>query len=456
MLAESTPSDRRWYVLTAIGVSTFMSALDGSVVNTVLPVMRRDLHTTVAGIEWVATVYLLAISALLLGVGRAGDARGHKRMYVGGFVLFVLGSALCGIAPTAVMLIAMRGLQGIGAAMLFANAPAILTMSFPAAQRGRALGAQGTFTYLGLTAGPSLGGWLAQSFGWRSVFFINIPVGAIGILLALRVIDDDRPEATGEPFDYTGATVFAAGLVVLLIALNLGHAWGWTSLPTLSLSAAAIILLAFFIGIERRKANPMLDLTLFGSRVFSAATVSALLNYISIFSATFVLPFLLVQSRGLGTRAAGLVLTAQPIVMAIVAPISGALSDRIGSRLLATLGMLVLAIGLALIAGCAATGSLASIAGGLAVAGLGVGLFVSPNNSALMGAAHRQRQGIAAGILATARNVGMVLGFGLSGAIFTTILANGGHEALVHGVEASLYAGAAVALLGAVTAFVRE
>src|SRR4051812_8587486 len=155
-----------------------MSALDGSVVNTLLPVLSRELHTSIAGIEWVTTVYLLVISGLLLSVGRAGDLFGHKRLYLGGFVLFVTGSALCGLSNSAHALVALRVIQALGAAMLMATAPAILTRSFPPTMRGRALGAQGTFTYLGLTAGPSLGGWLAQSFGWRSVFYINVPVGA--------------------------------------------------------------------------------------------------------------------------------------------------------------------------------------------------------------------------------------------------------------------------------------
>jgi EmrB/QacA subfamily drug resistance transporter len=449
-------SDRRWSVLTAIGVGTFMSALDGSVVNTVLPVLGRELHASVAAIEWVAMIYLLVVSALLLGVGRAGDLRGHKRMYIGGFVLFVIGSALCGLARSAHMLIAMRALQGVGAAMLFANSPAILTKAFPAEQRGRALGAQATFTYLGLTAGPSLGGWLADAFGWRAVFYINVPVGGIGIILGLRAIGDDRPEKKGERFDYGGAALFTAGLVSLLVALDQGHAWGWRSPATLSLLVLAAALLAVFVRFERRRSDPMLDLTLFRSRVFSAATVSGLLNYICVFSVLFVLPFLLIEGRGLDTRHAGLVLTAQPIVMAIVAPISGALSDRIGSRSLATAGMLILAAGLFIIARLAPMGSLFAIAGGLAVVGLGVGLFASPNNSALMGAAPRHRQGIAAGVLATARNVGMVLGIGVSGAVFTTILARGGPHALVRGVQASLYVSAALAAIGAVTAFVRE
>ena len=448
------PSDRRWSVLVAIGVSTFVAGLDTSVVNTVLPLLSRELRASVAAIEWVSTIYLLVISALLLGVGRAGDMRGHKRMYIGGFAIFVVASALCGAAPSANALVAMRGVQGIGAAMLFANAPAILTKAFPAEQRGRALGAQATFTYLGLTAGPALGGWLAQVLGWRSVFYINVPIGILGMILGWRAIDDDRPHRASERFDVPGAALFTAGLVALLVALDQGHAWGWTSALTLSLAAVAVALLAAFIAVERRRSNPMLDLSLFRSRVFSAATLTALFNYICVYAVLFVLPFLLIQGRGLGTREAGLVLTAQPIVMAIVAPISGALSDRIGSRIPATLGMVLLALGLFVIARLADGGSLHAIAAALALVGLGIGIFVSPNNSALMGSAPRHRQGIAAGVLATARNVGMVLGIGIAGAVFTTVLARGG--ALTRGVQESLYVVVGVAGLGAVTAFVRE
>ena len=453
---QSAEWENRWWVLVTVGVGTFMSALDGSVVNTLLPVLARAFGASVAGIEWVTTVYLLVISGLLLSVGRAGDLYGHKRLYLGGFVLFVAGSALCGLAWSARALIALRVIQALGAAMLMATAPAILTRSFPATQRGRALGAQGTFTYLGLTAGPSLGGWLASTAGWRAVFYINVPVGVMAILLAWRVIEADHGARVRERFDVVGAVLFTTGLVALLIALNQGHAWGWTSTPLLALLAVAAALLAAFVRTERRRPGPMLDLSLFRDRQFSGATVSALLNYACVFMVLFVLPFLLIQGRGLDAAHAGLILTAQPIVMAIVAPISGTLSDRIGSRAPAVVGMVTLAVGLAFLGAVVSSGSLTVIAAGLAVIGLGVGTFVSPNNNALMGAAPRHRQGIAAGVLATARNVGMVLGVGLAGAVFTTVVARSSSPpaagALVAGVRASLFTAVGVAVLGTVAA----
>ena len=443
-------------ILIALGIGTFMSALDGSVVNTILPLLGRELHASVAGVEWVTTVYLLVVSALLLIVGRAGDLYGHKDVYLSGFALFITGSALCGAARSLEMLIAMRGLQAVGASMLYANAPAILTKAFPAEQRGRVLGAQATFTYLGLTAGPSLGGWLAAAFGWRSVFYINVPVGLIAVIMAAIVVTRDRPDAIRERFDFAGAALFTCGLVTLLVALNQGHDRGWMSVPIVTLFVVAVAMLAGFIVVERRSASPMLDLSLFNSRVFSAATASALLNYICTYAVLFVVPFLLIQGRGLDTKQAGLVLTAQPIVMAIVAPVAGSLSDRIGSRVLATAGMVVFAGGLVLLGTFALHATITMIALALAVIGVGIGLFTTPNNSALMGAAPRHRQGIASGVLASARNVGMVLGVGLAGAIFTTILTRGGADAIGRGTATTLYVSAGVAAAGALIAFIRD
>jgi len=447
----------RWWVLGTIGVGTFMSALDGSVVNTLLPILSHALNTSVAGIEWVTTVYLLVISALLLSVGRAGDLFGHKRIYLSGFVLFVIGSALCGTARSSAMLISFRVIQALGAAMLMGTGPAILTGSFPANERGKALGALGTFTYLGLTAGPSLGGWLATAFSWRAVFYINVPIGIVAILLGLRTVPEDRVARETESFDFVGASLFTLGLTALLVALNQGHAWGWGSAAILGLIAASVVLLGAFIRFERRRKSPMLDLSLFGNRVFSASSVSALLNYACVYALLFVLPFLLIQGRGLDAQHAGLVLTAQPVVMAVVAPFSGSISDRIGTRWPAIIGMLTLVIGLLLVAFFVGHGSLWSIAAGLAVVGFGIGTFVSPNNSALMGSAPRNRQGIASGVLATSRNVGMVLGVGIAGAVFTTVVrhAVSPPAAIVDGVRASLLVSAGLALLGAGTSALR-
>ncbi len=458
--ASALGIDRKWWVLLAVGVGTFMSALDGSVVNTVLPVVTDAFKADVTTTEWVVTIYLLVVSGLLLSVGRLGDLRGHKPVYAAGFVVFIGGSALCGLAQSPLMLIASRALQAIGAAMLAANSPAILTKNFPSSERGRALGLQATMTYLGLTAGPSLGGWLTDHFTWRAVFYINVPVGLLALWLSWRFIPKDEPVEKVEKFDRAGALIFMAGLIALLLALNQGSAWGWTSPPILSLLLISISGLGVFAAIERRVVAPMLDLTLFRRRMFSMSVTSAVFNYICVYTVLFLLPFYLERGRGLSPSETGLILTAQPIVMAIVAPLSGSLSDRIGARGLSVFGMAVLAIGLFLLSRLGLQSSNGDVTFALAVVGLGTGVFISPNTSALMGSAPRHRQGIAAGVLATARSVGMVLGVGLSAAVFTTVQAqsssSGVQAAVVQGVTASFIVASGVGLLGVIATLVRE
>ncbi len=465
-ITKRNKPSHQWGILLAIGVGTFMTALDISVVNTVLPVISQTFHQTVSSVQWVVTIYLLVLSGLLLSFGRLGDMRGHKAIYLTGFGIFIVGSLLCGIAPTVVWLTVFRGIQALGAAMLASNSPAILTKNFPAEQRGQVLGLQATMTYLGLTVGPSLGGWLASFFGWRVVLYINVPVGVVFFWLGSHFIPSEVKTKSSESFDYLGALTFLLGLGSLLLGLNQGGRWGWTSLPTLLLLSGALLLLSVFILIERRVRNPMLDLGLFSKLQFSMTTASAVINYIAIYSNIFLMPFYLIQGRGFTPAQAGLILSAQPLVMAVIAPVSGTLSDRIGTRLPAGVGMFILSLGLFLLSRLDGGSSLLAIISALAVVGVGTGIFISPNNSALMGSAPRNQQGIAAGILATARNFGMVLGVGISGAIFTTILLHGGNGALFTGelgknpslypaLDASFLAAALICTLGVVTSAVR-
>ncbi len=450
--------DRKWWVLIAVGIATFMSGLDVSVANIILPVVTRDLHSNVTVVEWVVTIYLLVVSGLLLTFGRVGDLHGYKNVFMFGFVFFVLGSTACGLAASAGTLIAARALQALGAAMLYSNSPAILTGNFPPEQRGQALGMQATMTYLGLTIGPSLGGWLTEQFSWHAVFFVNIPIGLLAIWLGARFIPPMKPADKSTSFDVVGAVTFSLGLVALLLGLNQGGEWGWTSPFVLGALVLAVLALATFVVVESRVPNPMLDLSLFRNRLFTASAGTAVLNYVCIYSVLFLLPFYLIQGRGLDPASAGLVLTAQPLVMAVAAPVSGTLSDRIGSRLPGTAGMAILAIGLFLLSRLGIDSPISSVAIALAVVGLGTGIFVSPNNSALMGSAPRHRQGIAAGVLATARNVGMVLGVGLAGAIFTSVLAGapaGSNIELFNAVDLGFVVSSGAAALGVITSAVR-
>lgn len=457
--AQAQGQPINWWILVAVGIGTFMSALDGSVVNIVLPVLTRAFHSGVATIEWVVTIYLLITSALVLMGGRWSDLHGHKKLYVPGFVVFIVGSALCGLAPSDWALIAFRALQALGATMLFASSGAILTLNFPADRRGQVLGLQGTMTYLGLTAGPLLGGWLTDAFGWRSVFYINVPVGLIALALSIKVIPDDKPIDKARGFDLLGSGLFFVGLSALLVALNQAHAWGWASWPILVLLAVSAVLLGAFVYVEWCVKDPMLDLTLFKNRLFSFATISSILNFICVTSLVFLMPFYLIRGQGYSPGRAGTILTAQPLVMAVVAPIAGRISDKVGTRIPGTLGMAILAAGLFLLSRIGPHTPIWHVAMALSVAGFGTGIFISPNNSALMGGAPRSRQGIANAVRQMARNLGNVLGIGIAGAIFNHYITHdtqpGTTTALLHGVSAGLFAACLLAVVGTLTSAAR-
>jgi EmrB/QacA subfamily drug resistance transporter len=453
-----TPNGR--WILVAIGTGSLMSGLDSSISNTVLPVIASALRVDVANVEWVVAVYLLVVSGMVLIFGRLGDIWGQRQVYLGGFGLFILGSFVCAIAPVIGILIAARAVQGLGAAMLTSSSPAILTNAFPESRRGRVLGLQATAVYIGLAIGPSLGGGLAQAFGWGAVFFVNVPVGLVAFLLSMRYVPEDRSSSVHvEPFDVPGAITFGTGITLLILSLDQGDVWGWTSPTLLACLALAIVLLASFASLELRKRAPMLDLSLFANRVFAAGVVSALLNYMATFAVIFLLPFYLIQARGMAPAAAGLVLTAQPLLMAVTAGFAGALADRIGPRLPATAGLTLLAISCLGLSRLGLETPLGIAVVLLFLSGIGIGLFTSPNTSAILGAAPPPRRGVASGLLATARSLGMVLGLGIAGAIFTTLLAQTPGaprpETIVSAADAGLLTAAALALLGAIASSIR-
>ncbi|MDO8689948.1 MAG: MFS transporter [Dehalococcoidia bacterium] len=415
--------ERKWWVLITVGIGGLAGALDLTVVNTVLPVIRESFGAQMSSIEWVVMSYLLTISIFLLTFGRMGDIFGHKHVYYVGLVVFTAGSVLCGISRSEIFLIGFRAFQGIGAAMISANAMAILTWTFPQKQRGQAVGLLVMMTYVGIAFGPALGGYLTDQLGWRSIFFVNLPIGTLAAIMAFFVIPRHALSEKRESFDVLGASALVVGLGSLMFALSKGQDLAWTSAPIIGLFVVAMASIAIFLKIESAVRFPMLDLGLFSSRLFTSATVSACLNYLCVFSSLFLLPFYLVQGRGFTPGSAGILITAQPATMMVIAPLSGYFSDRIGSRLLSTTGMVFVAAGMFAYSKLGAQSSEPSMLLSLVLTGIGNGLFVSPNSSAIMGSAPRHRQGIAAGMVATARNLGMVLGVAISGAILSTQLA---------------------------------
>src|SRR5574342_464677 len=402
-----------WVGFSAVAVGMFMATLDGSIVSVALPSIRQGLGTSIGGVELVVTVYLLVISAALLGAGRLGDVLGHRRVYVAGLLLFTLGSGLCGVSRSLPTLVASRAAQALGASATMAMAPAAVTALFPREQRGRALGGISGVVAAGLTAGPPLGGFLLQSFSWPAIFLVNLPVGVAGAIWASRTLPGGAL-ASGARFDGAGAFLFGLAVAGLVGALEVAP-----SSPAAAALAlvAATLAAALLWRVERRAPSPVLDAALLGDRVFAFGLAAGLLSYAAMFSQTFLTPFWLTRVKGLDARDLGLMLTAVPLALSVVSWVAGWLSDRVGPRLPCLAGAGVLAAGLWSLAGAGPEDSLASVAARLAALGAGMGLFQPPNNSAVMGSLARERLGTGGGMLATARNLGMVTGVSLAGAL---------------------------------------
>ncbi len=459
MAASRDVSARGWVALGALGLSSLLAAIANSSVATILPVLQKDLGTDLPTIGLTLTAYQIATASLLLTFGRLGDLRGHRAIYLTGVAVFSLASGACGLAPNAAVLIGARVVQAIGAAMLISTNVAILTGIFPARLYGLVLGLFSLATYLGMSGGPIVAGVLADSLGWRSVFLLNVPSGAVMLALALRFVPRDAPATGGGRFDRAGAVTFTLALAALIVGLEEGSTWGWTSPPILMMGLGAVVLSTAFVMIESRLSGPMLDLGLFRRRAFSIATATSVLNYIGVSATAFLLPYYLIHGRGLTPTQAGLYLSAQPVAQVLAAPLSGALSDRIGARFLSTAGMAGFALGLALLARLGPETPLGEVTVALVVAGLGTGTFISPNSSAMMHAAPRERHGTASGVQSTARYVGMALGVSTATAAVTSVTGAAGSlgspEALFPAISLGFVIAASLAAIGAAASAVR-
>lgn len=416
-LYNDLSTGRRLQILSAIAIGTFMAPLDSSVVNIALPTIRTSFNTSLGMVEWVIMSYLLVISSLILTYGRLGDLFGHKKIYLSGFAIFTSGSLLCGLAPSILALIIFRALQAIGAGMMMAMGPAIITNITPPQHRGKSMGVVAVSVSVALTVGPVVGGFLTAAFGWPSIFYINIPIGILGSLWAWKVIPSMRGRVV-EPFDIKGAILIFVSLLAMLIPLSYTEQFGWRNPYILGSLAAGIILLLVFIFVEKSVKYPMVDLTLFRNRLFAMGNISALLNFVSSFAVILIMPFYLQQLRLMTAEHAGLLLIPTPLATMIAAPIAGAISDKVDSRYISSLGMAINAVGLWMLSRLQVDSSELGIVVILIVIGIGVGMFQTPNNSAVMGSVPPNRRGIGSGLLVNMRNIGMVLGVAVSGALF--------------------------------------
>ena len=436
------PARSPWVGFSAVAVGTFMATLDGSIVNVALPAMAQQLSASIGSLQWVVTAYLLVISATLLASGRHGDIIGHRRVFVGGLLVFTLGSGLCGLSSGVSALVASRLVQALGASAMMSMAPAAITAIFPPEQRGRALGGIASVVAAGLTVGPPLGGLLVDLFSWRAIFLVNLPIGVAGAVWAARALPGGSA-APGARFDAPGAAWFGASLAAGVGALEVAPRSGR---PALALALAAAAAAAGFVRRERRAPSPLVDGAVFRDRTFSLGLAASLLSYAALFTQTLLSPFYLSRVKGLSEGEMGLMMTAVPLALSVTSPLAGWLSDRYGPRALCLAGAAVLAAGLLALSRAGAEDSLASLAARYALEGVGMGLFQPPNNSAVMGSLSRERLGMGGGLLATARNLGMVTGVTLAGALFAARAGAGLEVAsFLSGWQLALGAGAALA-----------
>ncbi|MBI5522132.1 MAG: MFS transporter [Desulfarculus sp.] len=395
-----------------------MATIDVSIVNISLPTLVRSLDTDFPTAQWVALAYTLVITSLMLAAARLGDMLGVRKPYLLGLGLFTLGSLLCGLAPTAGWLIAFRAFQGLGAALMQALGVAIVTLTFPPSQRGRALGVVGGIVAIGLALGPPLGGLVIGLWGWRWVFLVNLPLGLVAWFLSVRFVPPTPPGAGEQRFDMAGACALMACLVCYSLGLTWGQIQGFDHALTLVLLAVALAALAGFVLLELRHPQPMVDLTLFKDPLFSLNLIMSLISFIQL-GGVVVVPFFLELAQGYTTMQAGLLMMTVPVGMGLVSPWAGWLSDRYGPRGISLLGLLLLSLGSY---GMSTLHPEVSLWGYMLRAtpiGLGMGLFQSPNNSAIMGRAPRHRVGQASGLVSLARTLGNTSGLPLMGAIFT-------------------------------------
>jgi EmrB/QacA subfamily drug resistance transporter len=409
-------------------VGAFLGQLDASIAGLVLPTLEETFSAPVASVTWVAIAYLVTLAAFVVPFGRLADLAGRKLLYTAGFGVFIVGSALCGFAPNLEWLIAFRVLQAIGAAMLQANSVAIITAAVVRRRLGRAIGIQGAAQAIGLSVGPSVGGLLIDAFGWRWVFFIAVPFGLLGTLLAWIVLPTSKPTMderaahdAQERFDWLGAILLGPSVALVLLALTFANDWGWTSPVFFAVSMCAAASLGLFLAAERRAASALVDMRLFCSRTFSVGIVAGLLSYSVLFGSLFLVPFYLERVLGRTPAEAGVLLTPVPLALAVMAPLAGLLTDRFGSRLPTVSGMLLAAVslvGLAMVSG-ETLWPMLLLLGGL---GIGLGLFTPPNNSAIMGSAPPNRLGVAGGILNMTRSLGTSFGVAVTGALLAALL----------------------------------
>jgi len=430
--------DYKWIALSVTTLGAAMAAIDSSIVILALPSILRSLHSSLVTMTWVTMGYILMSCIALTICGRLADMFGRVRMYNLGFLVFTAGSALCALAPTGLWLILFRLVQGAGAAMLIANSMAILTEAFPANERGRAMGINSVTWAMGGLLGPILGGLILATTSWRWIFLVNLPIGAIGTAWGYVALHELSHPKGRETLDIPGIVLFGSGLFCLLYALTQSVAWGLGS-PKLSLLLAGFLILeSLFLLRERSTPAPLLDLSLFRSRIFSFTLAATTLETLAVFAINFLVVFYLQGVKGVAPLQAAFLILPLAAVQSLLSPVGGALSDRFGARFPASAGLALEAVGCVVLAALSPTSSYSLLFVGLVIFGSGAGVVWTAQTNAVMGTAPVQRLGITSATLATFRQVGMVTSFALALAVAAATVPKRLAGAIFIGTSASL------------------
>jgi len=446
--------NRKWLTLFAVSFGLFMIMLDNTVVNVALPTMQRDLHVSVSQLEWVVIAYALTFAALLITGGKLGDLYGRRRLFVIGLAIFTLSSLACGLASSAGFLIGARTVQGVGAALMSPATLSIIVATFPPKQRGTAIGIWAGVSALALAIGPLGGGLITQHINWNWIFFINVPVGAVAIVVSQLVIRESRDTSVEQSLDLPGLVTSIGFLFSLSYALVEGNRHGWTSPEILGLFAAAVVLLAGFVGFERRQRLAMLDLSLFRIGAFTGANIVAMLVSLSMFGVFFFVTLYVQNILHYSATQSGATFLPMVLLIIFIAPIAGRLSDRIGSRWLMGGGMTLVGISLLLYERVTVHSNFWTLLPPMLVGGFGMAMTMSPMTSAAMGAVPVDKAGVGSGVLNSFRQVGGSLGIAVMGAIVGSYLHPADHglraaQDYVNGLHAGFAVGAASTFVAA-------
>ena len=411
--------EKKWRILFAIAIGTIMVPINASIVNVSLPAITAFFSTNIAISEWVITAYLINLLGFVLLFGRLGDFYGHERIYMMGLVSFLVTSFLCSLAPSITFLIILRGLQGIAAALMLSVSMGIVKSAFPPSQTGKALGIYAVAISAGLAIGPAIGGLLQTLLGWQTIFLVNIPMGITSFLLCYKILK--REETIPAKLDVFGAVLQYLCLFSVVYLLN-DIQTSKLDIITILMAGMAVITLILFIWNERRVEDPLLDISIFKNKTFSAFNLSLYFNYICMYMILFIMPFYLQKVLLCNAALTGAVLTVNPVVMMLLAPVSGTLADKTGSRPLAIVGALITALAFYSMTSLTMFSNIYDVVWRLALLGIGAAIFQAPNNRAIMNVIPDKKKGLASSIIVTMRNLGMVFGVSIAGILlYTTI-----------------------------------